>query len=328
MKPVQTPVVLIIFKRLDTTRRVVEAIRKARPKKLYIIADGGRNDAEQQQCAAVRKHVEQSVDWDCEIIREYAETNMGTKRRIVSGIDLVFAREEQAIILEDDTVPNLSFFHFCEELLERYRNDAQIMQIAGANFQKNNRSFSAGGTSYYFSQFPEIWGWATWRRAWELFDEYMKSWPDIKAQKKLTELMPTPEAADYWEYLFDQIYAAGDNRQKSDVWAAQWVYTCLVHNGLSITPEKNLVTNIGIGEGATRNKGQKGANIVGLPTEELPFPLRHPDSIRINIQADLYSLTYGWKIKNTLREKILFFLKHRTPSLHMWLKRTLRNYIA
>lgn len=325
MPQLKTPVALIIFKRADTALKVVEAMRAAAPLRVYLIADGGRSAEEQELCRETRHLVEAAIDWPCNVHKDFSDKNLGSKRRIVSGLDKVFEQEERAIILEDDTVPHPSFFRFAEELLERYAENPRILQIAGANFQQGNSSFSAGGSSYYFSRFPEIWGWATWRRAWKLFDASMAAWPQAREEKVLSQRISDPAAADYWEHLFNHVHNAGDDRKKSDVWAAQWVFTALLHDSFSVIPSVNLVTNIGQESSRRANKDTKGSNILGLRAEEILFPLAHPEEISSNEQADAYSLSHSWKIKNTFREKALFYLKQNFPALHRGLKRLFKR---
>ena len=177
----KTPVAFIIFNRPDTTKRVFEAIRQAKPPKLFVIADGSRSDrlGEAEKCAATRAIID-GVDWECEILTNYSDVNLGCKIRVSSGLDWVFSEVEEAIILEDDCLPHPSFFAFCEELLEKYRNDSRIMQICGSNVLKDQVNID---DSYYFSKYGPIWGWASWRRAWQEYDVDMKLWAEVKKRK-------------------------------------------------------------------------------------------------------------------------------------------------
>ena len=181
----RAPVAFIFFKRLGTARDVFARIRAAQPSRLYLIADGWRNEAERVKCEAVRAYVENAIDWPCELNKNYSDANLGCKNRIASGISWVFEQEEEAIILEDDCVPDPTFFRFCDELLERYRTEPRVMQITGGFIQHNNPRFNAEEKSYYFSQFAEISGFATWRRAWKLFDVNLTEWPKARAERIL-----------------------------------------------------------------------------------------------------------------------------------------------
>src|SRR5579871_4386735 len=163
-----TPVALIVFNRPDTTRQVFQEIRRVRPPVLLVVADGPRRDhPEDEQLCRETRAVAEEVDWPCQVLTEYSDVNLGCRHRPASGLDWVFSQVEEAIILEDDCVPHPSFFRFCSELLSRYRDDARIGTIAGTNVQGGRKR---GGASYYFSKYPTIWGWASWRRAWALYD--------------------------------------------------------------------------------------------------------------------------------------------------------------
>jgi hypothetical protein len=173
-----TPVAFIIFNRPDTTARVFEAIRRAEPPQLLIVADGPRVDrpSDVERCAAARAVIER-VDWDCEVLTNYAEANMGLADRVSSGLDWVFSLCDRAIVLEDDCLPDPSFFRFCDELLDRYRDDERVMAISGDNFQLGRRRTRY---SYYLSRYNHCWGWATWRRGWQHYDHRMQLWPLVR----------------------------------------------------------------------------------------------------------------------------------------------------
>ena len=317
MNPLQTPVAIIVFKRLDATKKMFETVRKAAPQELFIIADGWRNEAEKEKCLAVREYLESAVDWPCTVRKDYAETNLGLRKRVVSGLNWVFENTERAIILEDDCIPDMSFYHFCNELLERYKDEPRVMQIAAMNVQERNPRFRIS-ESYYFSQFGEIWGWATWRRAWRLYDERMSAWPDAKRSGLLAKRIKDPAVIDHLEYRFDHVHAVGTDRTKSDVWGAQWIFTQLLHDGLSIVPATNLISNVGDDEG-THIK--KKSVFHRMRTAPLSFPLVHPSEIRVNEEADRYSLRVSSGIKAGPVEKAVFFLKRHAPALHRFLKR-------
>jgi hypothetical protein len=275
-----TPVAFFFFNRPETTEKVFNRIRKAKPSKLFLISDGPRsgnsNDfAKNEEC----RKIVSKVNWDCEVIKNYSEINLGCKTRISSGISWVFENTEQAIILEDDCLPVPSFFRFCQELLEYYRNDERVMMVSGNNFL-NGRRFS--DNSYYFSSYSYIWGWATWRRAWEKFDLEMKQWPEIKKQKMLYYWFPSRGAAAHWEEEFARTFEG-----RIDTWDFQFFYSCVINQGIGIIPEVNMVSNIGFGEGAshTADSSSKSANI---PAVDIFFPLKHPDFIMRNLLADLY----------------------------------------
>ncbi|RQH49055.1 methyltransferase domain-containing protein [Okeania hirsuta] len=274
-----TPVVLIIFNRPDTTAKVFEAIRKVKPLQLFVIADAPRLDryGEVERCMAARKIIDQ-VDWNCEVLTNYSEKNLGCRERIYNGLNWVFSLVESAIILEDDCVPHLTFFRFCEELLERYRNDERIMAISGDNFQFGNNPIES---SYYFSRYPHCWGWATWRRAWKNYDNQMQLWSKLRGSKWLENILQNSRAVQYWSEIFQKNY------QGFNSWAYAWTFACWNYHGLTILPKVNLVSNIGFGQGATHTSSiNKFAN---MSVEEMIFPLTHPPSIIRNIPADNFT---------------------------------------
>ena len=275
-----TPVVFLIFNRPETTAKVFEEIRRARPKKLFVVADGPRPDNQKDLggCEEARKIID-NVDWDCEVIKNYSDTNLGCKNRVSSGITWVFENTDEAIFLEDDCLPHQSFFRYCQELLNYYRDDERIMMISGDNFQDGRK---VTDNSYYFSAYSHIWGWASWKRAWQKYDAEMKLWPSIKKTKYLDYWLSNKKAAAHWKEEFRRTY-----HNKIDTWDFQFLFACWINKGLSILPEVNLVSNIGFGTGAlhTGDKNNKASNI---SVKEITFPLKHPGFIKRNPEADLY----------------------------------------
>jgi hypothetical protein len=279
MFQLQTPVAFLIFNRPDTTARVFEEIRRARPPKLLVVADGPRagrlDDAD--KCSATRAIIGQ-VDWDCEVLTNFADTNMGCKHRVASGLDWVFASVPEAIILEDDCLPHPTFFRFCQELLERYRDEDNVMCISGDNFQFGRKDQDA---SYYFSRYLHIWGWASWRRAWQHYDVEMRQWSSLDKLNWLKGLFMSSSPVQYWATAFQSAYS-----RKLNTWDYQWLFAMWMRGGLSIAPNVNLISNIGFSaEGTHTTRFGKMAEI---DIEPMLFPLLHQDSIHQNAQADLY----------------------------------------
>src|ERR1700758_2791422 len=196
----QSPVALFVFNRPDTTRRVFEAISKIRPAKLLLIADGPRQDreGESEVCQRVREIIT-SVSWPCEVLTNFAERNLGCRERMISGLNWVFSLVEEAILLEDDCLPDPSFFPFCQELLERYRGDTRVAYVCGCNLVER---YVKTADSYYFSRIGGIWGWATWRSEWQRYDRDLSDWPDLKSQQKLAEILDEPKAVEFWTRIF------------------------------------------------------------------------------------------------------------------------------
>lgn len=273
----KTPVALLIFNRPDTTRRVFEEIARARPPKLLVVADGPRAErpGEAEMCAQTRSIVER-VNWPCEVITNYSEVNLGCKNRVSSGLDWLFTQVDEAIILEDDCLPHPSFFRFCEELLERYRNDERVGMISGDNFQFGRR---VSDGSYYFSKYTHIWGWATWRRAWKHYDVSVKFWPQFLSSGHF-ERASFPVERSYWKAAWDAVSAG-----KFDTWDYQWTLACWTQSMLVVVPEVNLVSNIGFGPAATHTF--RSSPLANMETAEITWPLREPSIMAANPVADL-----------------------------------------
>src|SRR5688572_3775017 len=205
MPMLKTPVALFIFKRPDLTERVLSVLAQVRPQQLLVVSDGPRGDrpGEVDACDAARAIIDRVVNWNCEIVKNYSPHNLGCGPRLSSGINWVFERVEEAIVLEDDCVPHPSFFQYCDELLERYRDDERVMHITGSTY----RPYSvATQHSYFFSQFNGCWGWATWRRAWRHFDASVSLWPELKKTSWLADLVHHDSAIRYWSREFDDAY--------------------------------------------------------------------------------------------------------------------------
>jgi hypothetical protein len=297
-KTFETPVALFVFNRPHTTRRVFEAIAQIRPARLLLIADGPRPDktGEAEACQQVREIVS-CVDWPCEVSKNFAEENLGCQERVISGLDWVFSLIQEAIIFEDDCLPDPSFFPFCQELLERYRGDSRVASISGTNLVVKYLKIQS---SYYFSQLGGNWGWATWKSEWQRFDRHLEDWPKLKVEKMLSEILDHPKAAAYWTKIFDTMY---ENRGPN-TWDYQWLYTRLKNNSLSIVPHVNLVTNIGFGPGATHTS--KADKRLSPPAKALDFPLKHPSSF-VPLRSmdrhlqDFYCTPFPQRVSRSLR---------------------------
>lgn len=274
-----TPIAFLIFNRPEVTERVFAEIAKARPSKLLVVADGPRADreGEAERCAAARKIIAR-VDWGCEVLTNYSDVNLGCKRRVSSGLDWVFETVEEAIVLEDDCLPHPSFFPYCEELLGRYRDDSRVMQICGSNFLNG---WKRNEYSYYFSNYGPIWGWASWRRAWKSYDVDMKLWPMLKEKRVLEDFCINQDEIKARLSIYDQVYSG-----EIDTWDYQWGFAKLVNSGLSITPNVNLISNIGFGAGATHTSSAADP-FADLKTFEMSFPLTHPPHILRDHPSDL-----------------------------------------
>lgn len=275
------PVALFVFNRPETTARVFAQIRQVKPARLFIIADGPRNDHphDTEACAAVRAIVQQ-VDWNCDCTFNYAVGNMGCKTRMATGLDWVFANAEEAIILEHDTLPHPDFFRFCQELLAMYREDERIMSIGGCNFQFGQNQT---GYSYYFSRHVHCWGWASWQRAWRHYDRNMALWPEVSRSGFLTSILGHGPGAAYWQKILDLTYQGC-----IDTWDYQWVFSCWSQNALSILPHTNLVSNIGFGAQGTHTTNA-ASRVANIPVMPMNFPLQGPPYLLRHVDADDYT---------------------------------------
>ena len=272
----RTPVALFIFKRPATTRRVFAAIAAARPPRLFLVADGPRNPQEADECAATRAVVAR-VDWDCEVITDFAAANLGLKRRLASGLAWVFAQAEEAIILEDDCLPHPTFFRFCQEMLARYRDQPQVMHIGGFNPAPG----WAAANSYLFSRYPRVWGWASWRRAWAFYDADLRGWTGAADKGVYLARFAHRRERQYWRLVWDGVASGQIN-----TWDYQWAFACLAREGLSVVPGVNLVTNIGFGPAATHTR--RDHPLANHPSTAALFPLEHPPAIARHAAYDAH----------------------------------------
>jgi hypothetical protein len=279
MKNEIAPVAFFVFNRPALTAQAFERIHAAKPHRLLVAADGPRPERpdDARLCEATRKIVS-NPDWPCELITDFADEHLGARRRISSGLDLVFDQCPEAIILEDDCLPCPSFFSFCSTMLNRYRDDPRIMHIGGDNFQNG---LHRGQASYFFSRYSLSWGWASWSRAWRHYDVTLSLWPKARKEQWLASILDDPLEIEYWTRIFDQTY-----RDENEAWDYQWLFACWTQNGLSILPNENLVTNIGVGPDSLHFK--EGHSTIGIPTHELDG-LVHPESVARDKEADRYT---------------------------------------
>lgn len=302
-----TPILLIAFNRPTTTARVFAVLKVLQPRRLFIALDAPRGDFDQAACSAV-KSIVQSVDWNCAVEYLVQDKNLGVKLAGPTAINWFFSHVEQGIILEDDCLPDLSFFAYCEELLNYYQDNDNIWHISGDNFQ----SASVTSDSYYFSSIPHIWGWATWRRAWQHYDIAMKTFPAFVSAASIKKIFPKKIQQLFWLDVFEKNYQALDNG-----WDFQWSYALMKNQALAINPSVNLISNIGFGDGAAHafNQASPYANLV---TSSITLPLRHPQAIAVSQAADDFIMSHNfgatWSnffIKQILRRLGLFTLAKR-----------------
>lgn len=318
----QTPILFLIFNRPDKTQTVFDRIREAKPDRLFVAADGPRPDkpGETELCNQTRRIVLDGINWPCEIRTLFRDKNMGCDPAVSSAITWFFEQVEEGIILEDDCLPDLSFFPFCNELLEKYQDNERVMMISGDNFQLTRRSES----SYYFSRYPQTWGWATWRRAWRKYDPTMGSWPNLRKNGMFENFLP-PSIYQRAKKMFDCAFS----NKEGTPWDALWFFACWENSGLCAIPNVNLVTNID--SGGTHMKVYDPHIL--LPTESVLLPLTHPIKIEPDSEADRYTQRYiyfrsSWRALELISRYLWKNLLKDPSNIFRAVKLVLENCVA
>jgi hypothetical protein len=278
--PLRTPVLFIAFNRYDSARQVLEAIRQARPPRLYFACDGPRNEAERARCERVRSLVE-LVDWECDLKTKFSEVNLGVKMGESTAMDWFWENEEEGIVLEDDTLPAQSFFWYCQELLEHHRHDDRVWCIMGNNLMTEWEA--RGPESYYWSAhgYGAYWGWAGWRRVWRKYDVDMKDWPGVRDSGMLMgHFLSKGEMKEAYK-LFEATYQ-GIIRS----WDYQMDFQRILHRGVTCIPNVNLIRNIGFGADGTHTVSERDRRNKE-DMAEMPLPLVHPRHMLVDARRDL-----------------------------------------
>lgn len=301
----KTPVLLIIFNRPDYTMKVMEGIKLAKPKNFFIAADGPRNnkEGEKEICENLRKAVLDFIDWECNVHTNFQDENLGCAVGVSTAITWFFDNVEEGIIIEDDCVPNKSFFYFCEKMLEYYRDDQRVSMIAGTSFLPGDFK---NEYSYYFNNGYTIWGWATWKRFWDKYDVTLKDYPLAKKAGYIESFYANPKAIEGAYKVYDFMYEGN-----LYTWDVQLSFYCEMHHTLSISPIKNLVSNIG--EDGVHIRNAKNSPSLNRDTFEIDTEnLKHPpfmvnDTALSNIAGETRypPLTWKQKWKNFRRNKLL-----------------------
>lgn len=272
----KAPVLLLTFNRLETTKRVLEQIRQYAPSKLYVVNDGARSNktGEDATVAQVRDLVLRSIDWPCEVITRFRDENLGCGKGVSDGINWFFKQEPAGIILEDDCLPNLDFFNYCEELLELYRDDEKVMHIGGdASYLFSNQYDEY---SYRFTNYPHVWGWASWRRAWQHYDYNLNfEFDDLNLEAKLQN----QQAVEYWKDIWQVM-----TTDPLDTWDYQWIFSIWRRNGIAISPNSNLISNIGFSQTATHTFSD--SIVANASLQKLEVPLKHPPKYQIYTKTE------------------------------------------
>ena len=298
------PVIVLLFNRPYETKKLFESLSKLKPQKLYINQDGPRKNffKDLEMCNKVRD-IALNPDWDCDVFSNINENNQGCRKSVSSGLNWFFEKEEFGIILEDDCIPSKSFFNFSKKLLDRYKLNKSISVISGSNFQKENKII--GSADYYYSKYAHCWGWSSWRRAWKLYDKNLSFWPDWKNSTQWKTFHQDKLEQKYWTKIFDKVY---DNQ--IDSWAYIWQASVWYNEGITVTPNKNLILNIGFNKDATHTNIQD-KNISNNPIKEINEDIKSPDHIQINNTADLLVFKNHFKGKfNFFPWKLLLYFKY------------------
>ncbi len=284
------PLLLIAWRRPHTLRQVIDAIRPVAPTSLFVACDGPNPECpgEAEKVAITRQVIEQEIDWPCQIERLYSDVNQGCYLGVTRAISWFFEHVEEGIILEDDCVPHPDFFPYCATLLDRYRHDTRVWCISASNFQNGQWR---GDGSYYFSNIPLIWGWATWRSAWQYYDGSLTQWSALRDSCLLDSIFGDAEQLQYWKTIWQDLV---DTKQPH-TWDYQWSFTCLANGALSALPNRNLVTNIGFGPDATHTTGVEEPTVADQGLGEIIHPsfvLRDAAAIRYEFDHVFCPITY------------------------------------
>lgn len=303
---VKSPVLFVIFNRPDVTRQVFDRIKAVKPSRLYVAADGPRpgNETDPGRCRQARAVVEQ-IDWECELHTLFSDHNKGCKIAVAGALTWFFEQEEEGIILEDDCLPNNSFFHFCDTLLEKYRFDTRIRNITGSNMQDGRKW---GNASYYFSRYANIWGWASWRRVWQGYDMELKQYTAADVARHLGKVFDDPFLIAAWQEIYNDLMAG-----KVDTWDYQLQLITFFGNGMCATPNVNLISNLGFRADATHTFDVNSHN-ANLPAAEMDG-ITHPLYFLPEKEADYYFMTreydlaQKWRRHNKLKRRFKRWVK-------------------
>lgn len=296
------PILFLLFDRPDITQRVFDIIRQVQPRQLFVAADGPRKDYPKdiEKCKQARAIIEQ-VDWDCELKTLFRDQNLSGPVANPEAITWFFNHVEKGIILEDDCLPDKSFFSFCEELLNYYKNDPEILMISGNNFQIGKKR---GNGSYYFSKYPNTWGWATWQRAWKLFSYDISQLDKVNGgvKNRISGMANSVEEQKYWSDIYNKL-----KTNNIQAWDYKWIFTCWVHNMYAIVPNKNLVKNIGFTETATHTTKEPAFyKKIKLESES---NVKHPSKKKYNVKADRFLFKNWFLRKNTMTQQAINIIK-------------------
>ncbi len=294
-----TPILFLVFNRPTVTARVFAAIRAARPTQLYVAADGPRPDrlGEAALCAETRR-IATAVDWPCKVTTFFRDENRGCGDGVSEAISWFFEQVEEGIILEDDCLPHPDFFHFCATMLERYRHDERVATVTGDHFLPATLTFPH---SHYFSKYAQIWGWATWRRAWKNYDRHLSSLTATEWDSIIRRECPTMIEREYWLEILRALLAGN-----IDTWDFQLIFSMWKTGGLTVSPHRNLICNLGYGPDATHTAFD--GPLAEQPTAALTLPLKDTPAVAADPALDEFTffirflerLTQTWWVEQVL----------------------------
>ena len=294
------PVVVIIFNRPDKAKKLYKSLGNYKPDKLFIISDGPRiHVLKDKEKVKKTREIFKNIDWKCKVLINYSDKNLGSRDRIVSGLNWVFQKVEKAIILEDDCIPSKEFFPFMEKMLDRYRANLKIGSVCGSNFFNFKTKYKE---NYFFSKYQHCWGWATWKNRWQKFDGNLKTLDKIKKNKFLKSYLGSYKAYLYWHWILDRV-----KNGKMNSWAYTWAYTGFINKYLHVHPKKNLIKYIGYDNSATNTKNKPKYNLKITNNSKFRFPSTHPSKILVNNIYDRYCEDEIFS--KSLKNRLYWFLK-------------------
>lgn len=304
MENFNVPVVLFFFRRKDKIIKIIERISRVKPKKIYLISDGPRNKKEEIEVLECRKAVENQINWDCEIIKNYAEVNKGVYDRIGLGAKWVFEREDKAIFLEDDNLPELTFFRYCEELLELYKNDERVLWICGTNYLKNYEPID--NASYVFTKHLLPCGWASWSDKFtKYYDGELSLLDSDNIISKLKNQYSNKALFKQQLYSIERTRYLLMNKKNKASWDHQMSFSIRINSQYGISPKINQIKNIGVDEysehGGSSFKNVMTKRFCGIDSSSLEFPLIHPKTVVVD---PIYEKRVGKIILFPLRTRI------------------------
>lgn len=277
-----TPILYLVFNRPNETALTFAKIREIKPSRLFIASDGPRlnNQLDIEKCRMVQEIISEGLNWNCDVRYLIRENNLGCGRAVSQAIDWFFHQVEYGIILEDDCLPSNTFFPFCAELLKKYKDTDQVTHISGHNTQMG---YKRGNYDYYFSRIVNIWGWATWSRAWK---NYQFNYENVELLEKhpMRQNFPILDLKDFVSGAID-------------TWDTQWLFTNFINNNFSISPNINLVHNVGFNQNATHTDFNPPGYFLKNANGEIDFPLKHPKRIKFNDLADQHAAAYVYKVR-------------------------------